>query len=127
MPQDRLERFASRAVPVYLAVLFAAQVLFGWLLEYTPAGDNFMLFNGSKMLALEGSFANYPDFGLYLARFSNQWGFLLMMTGALSSWLSWALRSFSWPLSSSLPRCIRLALPLFCPWQSASAAFAVRL
>jgi len=82
MPQDRLERFASRAVPVYLAVLFAAQVLFGWLLEYTPAGDNFMLFNGSKMLALEGSFANYPDFGLYLARFSNQWGFLLMMTGA---------------------------------------------
>ncbi|MBQ2991301.1 MAG: hypothetical protein IJD60_08450 [Clostridia bacterium] len=80
--EERLERFVRRAVPAFLGVLFAAQVLIGYLLEYTPAGDNFMLFNGSRMLALEGDFSNYPDFGLYLARFSNQWGFLLMMTGA---------------------------------------------
>lgn len=82
MAEKRLERAAKRAVSVYLAALFVVQVLLGYLLEYTPAGDNFMLFSGSKMLALEGDFTNYPDFGLYLARFSNQWGFFLMMTGA---------------------------------------------
>lgn len=79
--EARLARCAKRAVPVYLAALFAVQVLLGCLLEYTPLGDNLMLYDGPQMLALEGSFANKPDFGLYLARYSNQWGFFLMMTG----------------------------------------------
>ena len=80
--EAKMERIAKYAVPAYLAFLFAVQVLLGYWMEYTPLGDNFMLFNGPRMLALEGSFDNYPDFGLYLARYSNQWGFFLMMTGA---------------------------------------------
>jgi len=80
--EAKLARMAARAVPVYLIALFAVQVLLGYWMEYTPLGDNLMLFDGPKMLALEGSFANKPDFGLYLARYSNQWGFFLMMTGA---------------------------------------------
>ena len=94
MEEKRLERTAKRAKAAYLIVLFAAQVLLGWLLEYTPAGDNFMLFSGSKMLALEGDFTNYPDFGLYLARFSNQWGFLLMMTGAFRALAALGIQNF---------------------------------
>lgn len=80
--EEKLACIAKRAVPAYLAVLFAVQVILGYWMEYTPLGDNMMLFNGPRMLALEGSFDNYPDFGLYLARYSNQWGFFLMMTGA---------------------------------------------
>lgn len=90
----RLERAAGRVSAVYLIALFAVQVLLGYLLEYTPAGDNFMLFSGSKMLALEGDFTNYPDFGLYLARFSNQWGFLLMMTGAFRALAALGVQNF---------------------------------
>lgn len=52
----------------------------GYLLEYTPSGDNFMLYKSSQMLATDGNFDNYPYFYLYLSRFSNQWGFTLMLT-----------------------------------------------
>lgn len=78
--EARLVRLRNAAVPAYAAVLFALQVLMGYLLEYVPAGDNFMLYNGSELLAREGNFASMPDFGLYLARFSNQWGFLVVLT-----------------------------------------------
>ena len=78
---ERLAYIAKCVVPTYLVLLFAVQVILGYWLEYTPLGDNLMLFYGPQMLALEGSFANKPDFGLYLARYSNQWGFFLMMTG----------------------------------------------
>lgn len=78
---ERLAYIAKCAVPTYLVLLFVVQVILGYWLEYTPLGDNLMLFYGPQMLALEGSFANKPDFGLYLARYSNQWGFFLMMTG----------------------------------------------
>ena len=75
---DHLARIASSA---FLLVLLGAQLLLGYLMAYTPMGDNFMLIRGSQMLARDGSFAANPDFGLYLARFSNQWGFFLMLTG----------------------------------------------
>lgn len=68
------------AVPAYLAALFCVHILLGYLMEYVPAGDNFMLYNASQLLAIDGHFERYPDFGLYLARFSNQWGFLMMLT-----------------------------------------------
>ena len=55
--EARLVRLRNTAVPVYAVVLFALQVLMGYLLEYVPAGDNFMLYNGSELLAREGSFA----------------------------------------------------------------------
>lgn len=67
--------------PTFIACLFAAHLLMGYLLEYTPAGDNFMLYNGSQMLAADGNFDRYTDFYLYLSRYSNQWGFMLMLTG----------------------------------------------
>ncbi len=40
-----------------------------------------MLYNGSQMLAADGNFDHYTDFYLYLSRYSNQWGFMLMLTG----------------------------------------------
>ena len=73
----RLERVRRIAVPAYLAVLFIVQIILGYLMEYVPAGDNFMIYNGSALLASDGCFDRYPDFELYLARYSNQWGFLL--------------------------------------------------
>lgn len=75
-----LERMRRIAVPAYLIVLFAVQVVLGYMMEYVPAGDNFMIYNGSELLASDGCFDRYPDFELYLARFSNQWGFLLLFT-----------------------------------------------
>ena len=77
----RLEEISRRWVPVCVTVLFVIQVTLGYMMEYTPSGDNFMLYNGSKMLASDGNFARNPDFGLYLARFSNQWGIVLIFTG----------------------------------------------
>ena len=81
MDEAHLLRLRNVAAPVYMAALFILQVIMGYLLEYVPAGDNFMLYNGSELLAREGSFKSMPDFGLYLARFSNQWGFTLMLSG----------------------------------------------
>ncbi len=78
--ESALEKAARIAVPVYLAVLFALHLLLGYLMEYTPMGDNFMLFRSSQMLVTDGNFDAYPDFYLYLSRFSNQWGFLLMLS-----------------------------------------------
>lgn len=79
--EEKLLRIRSVAVPAYLLLLFCLHILLGYLMEYIPAGDNFMLYNGSQTLARDGDFHTYPDFGLYLARFSNQWGFLMMLTG----------------------------------------------
>ena len=81
MREARAERLARVLAPTFIACLFAVQLLMGYLLEYTPSGDNFMLYNGSQMLAADGNFDNNPDFYLYLSRYSNQWGFMLMLTG----------------------------------------------
>ena len=81
IPEKRLERFSRYAVPTLLAAAFVVQLIMGFLLEYEPLGDNLMLYYGGQMLARDGSFAANPDYGLYLARFSNQWGFLLILTG----------------------------------------------
>lgn len=81
MEDAHAERLARAASPAFLIFLLAAQLILGYLMAYTPSGDNFMLIRGSQMLARDGSFAANPDFGLYLARFSNQWGFFLMLTG----------------------------------------------
>lgn len=79
-PEQKLLRVRRIAVPAYLTALFFLHILLGYLMEYVPAGDNFMLYNASQLLAVDGHFERYPDFGLYLARFSNQWGFLMMLT-----------------------------------------------
>ena len=80
MNADRAERAARALAPAFTLLLFAVHLLMGYLLEYTPSGDNFMLYKSSQMLATDGNFDNYPYFYLYLSRFSNQWGFTLMLT-----------------------------------------------
>ena len=81
VPQQALSRAARVATPAFLAALFALQLLLGYLMAYTPSGDNAMLIGASRMLAATGSLDGNPDYGLYLSRFSNQWGFLLMLSG----------------------------------------------
>jgi len=98
--EARLEHLRNIAVPAYMAALFIVQVIMGYLLEYVPAGDNLMLYNGSELLAREGSFQSVPDFGLYLARFSNQWGFLVLLT------YFWKLMLFFGVQSLMLPAAI---------------------
>lgn len=81
LEDEKAARLARVIAPTFIVCLFAAHLLMGYLLEYTPAGDNFMLYNGSQMLAADGNFDRYTDFYLYLSRYSNQWGFMLMLTG----------------------------------------------
>lgn len=78
--QDRLERTAGVTRPVLMIGIFVCHLIMGYLMEYTPMGDNFMLYDGSYTLARLGNFGGL-DFDLYLSRFSNQWGFMLMLTG----------------------------------------------
>ena len=77
---ERLSRIERVARPAFLLALFAVHLLLGYLMEYTPMGDNHMLYDGAQMLAAQGNFDG-ADYGLYLARFSNQWGAVLMLTG----------------------------------------------
>ena len=70
----------------------------GYLLEYTPSGDNFMLYKSSQMLATDGNFDNYPYFYLYLSRFSNQWGFTLMLTAFYKLILALGVTQTFYPL-----------------------------
>lgn len=80
MSAAKAERAARVLAPTFTLLLFAVHLAMGYLLEYTPSGDNFMLYKSSQMLATDGNFDNYPYFYLYLSRFSNQWGFTLMLT-----------------------------------------------
>ena len=97
--EDRqAERLAAIAQPVFLVLLFAVHLLMGYLMEYTPSGDNFMLFNGSQMLAQDGNFEKNPDFGLYLSRYSNQWGFLLILTALEKLLFAAGVSEFFFPL-----------------------------
>ena len=77
--EAQLCRIAKYTRPGFLIVLLAAHLVLGYLLEYTPMGDNHMLFDGPRTLAQLGNFGG-DDYDLYLSRFSNQWGFFLMMT-----------------------------------------------
>ncbi len=96
--KDKAEKAARMLAPVFLAVLFVVHIVMGYWMEYTPSGDNFMLYNGSQMLARDGNFDAYPDFGLYLSRFSNQWGFLLMLTALFRLLGALGVTHFFFPL-----------------------------
>lgn len=78
--EDVIERMSRIAPPVYLAAMFAIHVAMGYFMEYTPSGDNFMIYRSAQMLVTDGNFDAYPDFYLYLSRFSNQWGLMLMFS-----------------------------------------------
>ena len=79
MGEHALLRAASITRPCFLILLLLAHLIMGYLMEYTPMGDNHMLFDGPRTLAQLGNFGG-QDYDLYLARFSNQWGFFLMIT-----------------------------------------------
>ena len=99
MDEARLRRGLRCAEPAFLAALFLVQVVLAYWMEYTPAGDNFMLYNGSMMLARDGCFDANPDFGLYLARFSNQWGFVLILTAIRKALVFAGIEGFFMPLA----------------------------
>lgn len=80
MNPAQLERMARVTRPLLVAVLLAVHLVMGYLMEYTPMGDNHMLYEGSYTLARLGNFGG-EDYDLYLSRFSNQWGFMLILTG----------------------------------------------
>lgn len=79
--EARCERVARVALPAFLAALFCLHLLLGYWMAYTPSGDNHALVDGAKLLARDGCFDAEPDYALYLSRYSNQWGFMLILTG----------------------------------------------
>ena len=52
---ERLSRIERVARPAFLLALFAVHQLLGYLMEYTPMGDNHMLYDGSQMLSIQSS------------------------------------------------------------------------
>ncbi len=96
--EARLARFARVAAPVFLAAFFVVQVALGYMMEYTPSGDNSALYNGAKMLARDGNFAAKPDYELYLSRYSNQWGFMLILTALFRLFAAVGISAFFMPL-----------------------------
>ncbi len=97
--EARIARAKRIALPLFLAVMFVIQTSLGYWMAYTPSGDNHMLIDGAKMLAADGNFSKNPDFSLYLSRFSNQWGFLLMLTGIFKLFGALGLADFLFPLA----------------------------
>ena len=94
----RLERIARALLPAFLIALFALHLLLGYWMAYTPSGDNHMLIDGAKMLAADGSFAAEPDYSLYLSRYSNQWGFMLMLTALFKLFAALGVADFLFAL-----------------------------
>lgn len=115
----QLERVRRVAVPVFLTALFIIQVLLGYLMQYEPAGDNHAVYEGSRILACNGNFDEFPNYELYLARFSNQWGILLFFTGM------WKLFTFLGLKSIFMPQVIVQAL-LYIPGMFSALSIARR-
>ena len=93
---ERLSHIERVARPAFLLALLAVHLLLGYLMEYTPMGDNHMLYEGSRMLASQGNFDG-ADYGLYLARFSNQWGAVLMLTGFFKALMALGVTNLFYP------------------------------
>ena len=97
-PQRKLSRAARILTPAFLILMFALHLLLGYWMAYTPSGDNGMMIGAARMLARDGSFDANPDYGLYLSRFSNQWGFLLTLTGLFRLFTALGLGEALFPL-----------------------------
>lgn len=78
--EARCARAVRIALPVFLAVLFAVQVSLGYFMAYTPSGDNRAVVDAARMLAEQGRIDPASDYALYLSRYSNQWGFTLLLS-----------------------------------------------
>lgn len=81
MREASVQRALRVLRPAFLLILLVAQLVLGYWMAYRTMGDNFMLIRGSQLYAKEGCFDTEPGFGLYFARFPNQWGFLLLLIG----------------------------------------------
>ncbi|MBR1707650.1 MAG: hypothetical protein IJ719_02325 [Clostridia bacterium] len=91
---------ASRIAGILYVVIFAIiSLLAGYWMEYTPSGDNFMLYQASQKLARDGAFDIGSDFILYFCRFSNQWGFLLILTGIYRVLFALGIENTFYPLA----------------------------
>lgn len=77
--EESVCRVLRVARPAFLLALLIIQIALGYWMAYTSIGDSYMLLRGAQLYAKEGCFDAEPGFGLYFARFSNQWGFLLML------------------------------------------------
>ena len=76
-----VRKSADRTERIVIVAMLLVHLLAGYWMEYTPSGDNFMLYQASQTLARDGAFEKGSDFLLYFGRYSNQWGFLLLLTG----------------------------------------------
>ncbi len=77
---SQADSFCRILIPSYCIFMLFIYLCIGYYMEYTPSGDNFMLYKASQVLAKQGHFDPDSDFILYFGRFSNQWGFLLLLT-----------------------------------------------
>lgn len=80
LDEQILQQKADRLEMLYVCTMFVVHLLLGYWMEYTPSGDNYMLYQASQTLARDGKFETGSDFLLYFGRYSNQWGFLLILT-----------------------------------------------
>lgn len=76
---EQLTHREKKLRPLFILAFFLLHLLLGYLMEYTPSGDNHMLYDGPQTLARLGNFGG-DDYDLYLSRYANQWGFFLILT-----------------------------------------------
>lgn len=95
---ETLERIARIAVPSFLCAMFILHLILGYMMAYTPSGDNRSLLESARLLAADGNFDAQPDYYLYMSRYSNQWGFLLMLTALFKLFGIIGLSDFLFPL-----------------------------
>lgn len=97
--EEAVARFLRVAVPAFLLFMFAAQAALAHLMAYTPAGDNAMLIGAARMIANTGSLSGNADYRLYLSRYSNQWGFVLMLSALFKLFSLLGLGGALYPLA----------------------------
>ncbi len=98
MDDSHLRTTADRMEGTVICVMFFLYLLLGYWMEYTPSGDNFMLYRASQMLAKNGQFETGSDFFLYFGRYSNQWGFLLLLTGVYRLLFALGIQNTFYPI-----------------------------
>lgn len=97
MNDTDIRKILRIAKPVYIVCLFVLQLALGYALEYTPSGDNALLYNGAKMLADGVEIRSNAFYYEYYSHFSNQFGFLILLYGLRSLLLSLGITAFFLP------------------------------
>lgn len=99
LDETRAARALRVALPVFVLALFAAQAALGYLMAYTPAGDNHAIVESARMLAARGSLDPESDYPLYLSRYRNQWGFMLILTALFRLFMRLGIGDYLFALS----------------------------